>query len=43
MSIGDPRVDGQAAGQVAQNVMQGQMDSPQAQQGMINNMVGGAV
>jgi len=43
MSIGDPRVDGQAASQVAQNVMQGQMDSPQAQQGMINNMVGGAV
>jgi hypothetical protein len=43
MSIGDPRVDEQAAGQVTQNVMQGQMDSPQAQQGMINNMVGGAV
>lgn len=42
MSLGDDGVNKEAAGQFTQNVMQGRMDSPQAQQGMINNMVGGA-
>tara|TARA_R100000808_G_scaffold2563_2_gene9967 strand:+ start:533 stop:1036 length:504 start_codon:yes stop_codon:yes gene_type:complete len=42
MSLGDDGVNKEAAGQFTQNVMQGRMNSPQAQQGMINNMVGGA-
>ena len=41
MSLGDKKVDQKAAGQFTRNVMEGGMDSPQAQQGMINNMVGG--
>jgi hypothetical protein len=41
MSLGDPEVDGQAAQQVMDKAVSGQMDSQEAQQGMINNMVGG--
>lgn len=43
MTLGDDGVNKEAAGQFTQNVMQGNMNSPQAQQGMINNMVGGGV
>ena len=41
MSLGDPEVNGQAAQQVMDKAVSGQMDSQEAQQGMINNMVGG--
>lgn len=42
MKIGDPDVNGQAAQELANKAMSGGMDSQEAQQGMINNMVGGA-
>ena len=38
MQLGDDQVNGEAAVQVAEQAMGGQMDSPEAQQGMINNM-----
>lgn len=41
MGIGDPEVNGEAAKAVANKAMSGEMDSQEAQQGMINNMVGG--
>ena len=43
MALGDDGVDQDTAGQFTQDVMQGSMNSPQAQEGMINNMVGGGV
>jgi len=42
MQLGDDKVDGQAASRLAEEVMGGQMDSPEAQQGLINGMGGGA-
>jgi len=38
MQLGDSEVNGEAAMQVTQQAMDGQLDSPGAQQGMINNM-----
>jgi hypothetical protein len=38
MTLGDDKVDGQAAAAFAEESMGGAMDSPEAQQGMINNM-----
>ena len=43
MTLGDNGVNQENAAQFTQNAMQGGMDDPQAQQGMINNMVGGAI
>ena len=37
MQLGDSEVNGEAAMQVTQQAMDGQLDSPGAQQGMINN------
>ena len=42
MKLGDDKVNGQAASRLAEEVMGGQMDSPEAQQGLINGMGGGA-
>ena len=41
MTLGDEKVDGQAASKLAEEVMGGQMDSPEAQQGLIDGMGGG--
>jgi|TARA_R110000824_G_scaffold35511_3_gene111235 hypothetical protein len=38
MTLGDDKVDGEAAAAFAEESMGGAMDSPEAQQGMINNM-----
>ena len=38
MNLGDDKVDGEAAAAFAEESMGGGMDSPEAQQGMINNM-----
>ena len=38
MSLGDDKVDGEAAAAFAQESMGGGMDSPEAQQGMVDNM-----
>jgi len=38
MNLGDDQVDGEAAAAFAEESMGGQMDSPQAQQGMVDNM-----
>ena len=38
MTLGDDKVDGEAAAAFAEESMGGGMDSPEAQQGMINNM-----
>jgi len=38
MNLGDDQVDGEAAAAFAEESMGGAMDSPEAQQGMINNM-----
>ena len=38
MNLGDDKVDGEAAAAFAEESMGGQMDSPQAQQGMVDNM-----
>ena len=38
MTLGDDKVDGEAAAAFAEESIGGQMDSPEAQQGMINNM-----
>ena len=38
MNLGDDKVDGEAAAAFAEESMGGEMDSPEAQQGMINNM-----
>ena len=38
MTLGDDKVDGEAAAAFAEESMGGGMDSPQAQQGMIDNM-----
>ena len=38
MQLGDSEVNGEAAMQVTQQAMDGQLDSPDVQQGMINNM-----
>ena len=43
MTLGDDGVDKESAGQFTRGVMEGNMDSPQAQQGMIGNMVGGGI
>jgi len=43
MTLGDNGVDKESAGQFTRGVMEGNMDSPQAQQGMIGNMVGGGI
>ena len=43
MQLGDEKVNGEAASQLTQEVMGGQMDSPEAQQGMVNNMGGGGM
>jgi hypothetical protein len=40
MQLGDSKVNGEAASRMTEGVMGGQMDSPEAQQGMIGNMVG---
>jgi len=41
MSLGDDKVNGEAASRLTEEVMGGQMDSPEAQQGLINSMGGG--
>lgn len=41
MELGDSKVNGEAASKLANDVMGGQMDSPEAQQGLVNNMGGG--
>ena len=41
MQLGDHKVNGEAASNLTQEVMGGQMDSPEAQQGLVNNMGGG--
>jgi len=38
MTLGDDKIDGEAAAAFAEESIGGQMDSPQAQQGMIDNM-----
>ena len=38
MTLGDDKVDGEAAAAFAEESIGGQMDSPQAQQGMVDNM-----
>jgi len=38
MNLGDDKVDGEAAAAFAEESMGGEMDSPEAQEGMINNM-----
>jgi len=38
MTLGDDKIDGEAAAAFAEESIGGQMDSPEAQQGMINNM-----
>jgi len=38
MNLGDDKVDGEAAAAFAEESMGGAMDSPEAQEGMINNM-----
>ena len=38
MNLGDDQVDGEAAAAFAEESIGGQMDSPQAQQGMVDNM-----
>jgi sulfur transfer complex TusBCD TusB component (DsrH family) len=38
MNLGDDQIDGEAAAAFAEESMGGAMDSPEAQQGMINNM-----
>ena len=38
MTLGDDKVDGEAAAAFAEESMGGEMDSPEAQEGMINNM-----
>ena len=38
MNLGDDKVDGEAAAAFAEESIGGQMDSPQAQQGMVDNM-----
>ena len=43
MTLGDEKVDGQAASKLAEEVMGGQMDSPEAQQGLIDGMGGGGM
>ena len=43
MELGDSKVNGEAASKLANDVMGGQMDSPEAQQGLINNMGGGGI
>ena len=43
MSLGDDGVNKESAGQFTKDVMQGSMNSPKAQQGMLNSMVGGGV
>ena len=42
MTLGDEKVNGEAASRLTNQVMGGQMDSPEAQQGLVNNMMGGA-
>jgi hypothetical protein len=41
MQLGDEKVNGEAASKLANDVMGGQMDSSEAQQGLVNNMGGG--
>ena len=41
MQLGDDKVDGEAASRLTEEVMGGQMDSPEAQQGLIDGMGGG--
>ena len=43
MTLGDDKIDGQAASRLTEEVMGGQMDSPEAQQGLINGMGGGGM
>ena len=43
MQLGDEKVNGEAASKLANDVMGGQMDSPEAQQGLVNNMGGGGI
>ena len=43
MQLGDDKVDGEAASRLTEEVMNGQMDSPEAQQGLINGMGGGGM
>ena len=43
MQLGDEKVDGQAASRLTEETMGGQMDSPEAQQGLINGMGGGGM
>ena len=40
MQLGDEKVNGEAASRLTIVVMGGQMDSPEAQQGLVNNMTG---
>ena len=40
MTLGDDKVNGEAAAQLTEGVMGGQVDSPEAQQGMIGSMSG---
>ena len=43
MQLGDEKVNGEAASKLANDVMGGQMDSSEAQQGLVNNMGGGGI
>jgi len=43
MQLGDEKVNGEAASQLTQEVMGGQIDSPEAQQELVNNMGGGGM
>ena len=43
MQLGDDKVDGQAASRLTEEVMGGQMDSQEAQQGLIDGMGGGGM
>ena len=43
MQLGDEKVNGEAASKLTQEVMGGQIDSPEAQQGLLNNMGGGGI
>ena len=43
MQLGDHKVNGEAASNLTQEVMGGQMDSSEAQQGLVNNMGGGGI
>ena len=42
MQLGDEKVNGEAASRLTQDVMGGQVDSPEAQQGIADNMMGQA-